>query len=113
MAHIMVYLCRICIGCGNCLCNLVQVQTRQGREVMIIFYSPDIATSHELDEEQSGHAVRVLRHKDGDELVIVDGNGNFYDTHIVNAHPKHCAVEIDNVTEENHWPYHVELAVAP
>lgn len=80
---------------------------------MIIFYSPDIATSHELDEEQSGHAVRVLRHKDGDELVIVDGNGYFYDTHIVNAHPKHCAVEIDNVTEENHWPYHVELAVAP
>lgn len=80
---------------------------------MIIFYSPNIATSHELDEEQSGHAVRVLRHKDGDELVIVDGYGKFYDTHIVNAHPKHCAVEIDNVTEENHWPYHVELAVAP
>lgn len=80
---------------------------------MIIFYSPDIATCPELDEEQSGHAVRVLRHKEGDELVIVDGIGNFYNTHIVNAHPKHCVVEIDNVKEEKHWPYFVELAVAP
>lgn len=80
---------------------------------MIIFYSPDISTSHELDEEQSGHAVRVLRHKDGDQLVIVDGCGRFYESHIVNAHPKHCVVEIDQVTDEHHWPYHVELAVAP
>lgn len=80
---------------------------------MIIFYSPDIASSHELDEEQSSHAVRVLRHKDGDPLVIVDGNGNFFNTHIINAHPKHCTVEIDDVTQENHWQYFVELAVAP
>lgn len=80
---------------------------------MIIFYSPDIATCPELDEEQSGHAVRVLRHKEGDQLVIVDGIGNFYDAHIVNAHPKHCTVEIDKVTEEESWPYFVELAVAP
>lgn len=80
---------------------------------MIIFYSPDIATCPELDEEQSGHAVRVLRHKEGDELVIVDGIGNFYDAHIVNAHPKHCSVEIDKVTAEESWPYFVELAVAP
>lgn len=80
---------------------------------MIIFYSPDIATCPELDEEQSGHAVRVLRHKEGDQLVIVDGVGNIYDTHIVNAHPKHCSVEIDKVTAEESWPYFVELAVAP
>lgn len=80
---------------------------------MIIFYSPDIAACPELDEEQSGHAVRVLRHKEGDELVIVDGIGNFYDAHIVNAHPKHCSVEIDKVTAEESWPYFVELAVAP
>lgn len=80
---------------------------------MIIFYSPDIATCPELDEEQSGHAVRVLRHKEGDELVIVDGIGNFYDAHIVNAHPKHCSVEIDKVTAEESWQYFVELAVAP
>lgn len=80
---------------------------------MIIFYSPDIAACPELDEEQSGHAVRVLRHKEGDQLVVVDGVGRFYDTHITVAHPKHCAVEIDAVREEKHWDYVVELAVAP
>lgn len=80
---------------------------------MIIFYSPNIATCPELDEEESGHVVRVLRHKEGDELVIVDGEGNYYHTHIVSAHHKHCAVEIDRIDAENHWPYHVEIAVAP
>lgn len=80
---------------------------------MIIFYSPDIATCPELSEEDSGHAVRVLRHKEGDNIVVVDGVGNFYDAHIVSAHPKHCAVEIDKVTPENHWDYNIEIAVAP
>lgn len=80
---------------------------------MIIFYAPDIATNPELNEEQSGHAVRVLRHKEGDDLVIVDGAGNFHYAHIINAHPKHCAVEVDKVVPENHWEYYVELGVAP
>ncbi|MCF0179182.1 MAG: 16S rRNA (uracil(1498)-N(3))-methyltransferase [Bacteroidales bacterium] len=80
---------------------------------MIIFYSPDIALSSELSEEDSGHAVRVLRHKEGDKVVVVDGNGSFYETHIVSAHPKHCVLEIDNVTKESHWNYFIELAVAP
>ena len=80
---------------------------------MIIFYSPEIAACQELTEEDSGHAVRVLRHKEGDNVVVVDGVGNFYEAHIVSAHPKHCAVEIDKVTAENHWNYFVELAVAP
>ena len=45
---------------------------------MIIFYSPEIAACQELTEEDSGHAVRVLRHKEGDNVVVVDGVGNFY-----------------------------------
>jgi len=80
---------------------------------MIIFYSPDIAACQELTEEDSGHAVRVLRHKEGDSVVIVDGLGHFYEAHIVSAHPKHCSVEIDKVIKENHWPYYVEIGVAP
>lgn len=80
---------------------------------MIIFYAPDIAANPELNEEESGHAVRVLRHKEGDDLVIVDGAGNFHYAHIINAHPKHCAVEVDKVVPEKHWGYYVELGVAP
>lgn len=80
---------------------------------MIIFYSPDIASCPELSEEDSGHAVRVLRHVEGDEITIVDGEGSFYHCAITAAHPKHCAVQILSVEEENHWSYGVELAIAP
>lgn len=80
---------------------------------MIIFYSPNIATCPELNEEESGHVVRVLRHKEGDNLVVVDGVGNFYDTRIISAHHKHCSLAIDKITPETHWDYYVELAVAP
>lgn len=80
---------------------------------MIIFYSPDITSCPELPEEESGHAVRVLRHKEGDELTVVDGVGNFYKTHITSANHKHCAVEIDETIPEKHWSYFVEIAVAP
>lgn len=80
---------------------------------MIIFYSPDIATTCMLSEEESGHAVRVLRHTEGDEIVVVDGAGSFYHCRIVAAHPKRCAVQIVSVEEEAHWPYDVQIAVAP
>lgn len=80
---------------------------------MIIFYSPDIATSGMLSEEDSGHAIRVLRHTEGDEIVVVDGEGRFHYCKIVSAHPKHCAVQVVRVEEELHWNYDVQIAVAP
>ena len=80
---------------------------------MIIFYSPDIAACPELSEEDSGHAVRVLRHQEGDAITVVDGAGSFYDCQITAAHPKHCALQIRSVEAENHWLYGVHLAVAP
>lgn len=80
---------------------------------MIIFYAPNIATCPELPEEESGHAVRVLRHVEGDEIEVVDGQGAWYHCRITAAHHKHCAVEILSQRQDAHWPYGVELAVAP
>lgn len=80
---------------------------------MIIFYAPDILTCPELPEEESGHAVRVLRHVDGDEIEVVDGAGTWYHCRIVSAHPKHCGIEILSTRPDMHWPYQVELAIAP
>ena len=80
---------------------------------MIIFYAPNIATCPELPEEESGHAVRVLRHTEGDEIEVVDGQGVWYHCRITVAHHKHCAVEILSTKEDIHWNYGVELAVAP
>lgn len=80
---------------------------------MIIFYAPDILSCPELPEEESGHAVRVLRHVEGDEIDVVDGQGCWYHCRITSAHPKHCALEILSTRPDEHWPYRVELAVAP
>jgi len=80
---------------------------------MIIFYCENIQSCPELSEEDSGHAVRVLRHVEGDQITVVDGEGTFYRCAITAAHPKHCGLQILSVEEEQHWPYRVELAVAP
>lgn len=80
---------------------------------MIIFYAPDIMTCPELPEEESGHAVRVLRHTVGDEIEVVDGAGTWYHCRISAAHPKHCSVEVMSTHPDVHWEYGVELAVAP
>ena len=80
---------------------------------MIIFYAPHILSNQELPEEESGHAIRVLRHQVGDEIKVVDGNGTWYDCRISVAHPKHCALEILSSTPDKHWPYKIEMVVAP
>ncbi len=80
---------------------------------MIIFYSPDIMTCPELPEEESGHVVRVLRHVEGDEIEVVDGNGTWYHCRITAAHHKHCGLEILSSHPDQHWPYKVELAIGP
>jgi len=80
---------------------------------MIIFYAPEIATCPELPEEESGHAVRVLRHVEGDEIEVVDGHGTWYHCSISAAHPKHCGVQILSSRSDSHWNYRVELAIGP
>lgn len=80
---------------------------------MIIFYAPDILSTNELPEEESAHAIKVLRHQEGDQIDVVDGQGNWYRCRITVAHPKHCMVEIVSSEPAPHWPYQVELVVAP
>ena len=81
---------------------------------MQIFYAPDIESTLVLPEEESGHCVRVLRLAEGDEIMITDGNGNFYLASITNAHPKHCQVEITSSwQQEKPWDAYIHIAVAP
>lgn len=81
---------------------------------MIQFYSPDIETTGRLDESDSAHCVRVLRKKEGDEIVVVDGKGSRFICIITEAHPKHTQLEIqskESVVRE--WDSDIILAVAP
>lgn len=67
-----------------------------------------------LPEAESGHCVRVLRMRQGDEITCVDGCGHRYLCRITEAHPKRCAIEV--VSREvvpTHWGVNITLCFAP
>lgn len=84
---------------------------------MLLFYTPDIHDSHQqfvLSEEESKHAVRVLRLGVGEEIYIVNGIGDLFRAKIIDAHPKRTTLDIVDVQKEYQRPsYHLHVAVAP
>ncbi len=80
-----------------------------------LFYAPQIMEGiHELPAEEAGHAIRVLRMKEGDALTLTDGVGHFYEAHITLASPKHCQFCIDQQWDDHKlWKGHIHLAIAP
>ena len=81
---------------------------------MNIFYAPDILCEQVLSEEESAHAVRVLRLQAGDKIEVVDGAGGFYKAVIVNPHPKRCSFEIIEKTGEyGKRDFKLHIAIAP
>ena len=67
-----------------------------------------------LDEEESAHCVRVLRHREGDLLDIIDGRGSLFHCRLEEASPKKAVARI--LSEEKDWgghPYRLTLAVCP
>ena len=81
---------------------------------MHVFYTPQIATSQELPEEESQHCTRVLRLGAGDEIMLTDGIGNFYKATITAANNKRCLFTIDETIHQNPlWKGHLHIAMAP
>ena len=82
---------------------------------MELFYSRDIAQGgRTLDQEESNHCVRVLRHAKGDVIHIVDGRGGLYECRIEDANPKAVVFSVLKVEEAyGSHPYELHMAVAP
>ncbi len=82
---------------------------------MNLFYTPDISGDYyTLSPEESKHCVRVLRMEAGEPVVLVDGNGNWYEGEIDRAEAKGCGVRILERKEQfgkRHFRLHI--AVAP
>lgn len=82
--------------------------------LFMLFYAPEIEQTHFLPEEESQHAVKVLRLKEGDPVELVDGRGNYYKAEISFAHQKKCEVRILEKIEGYHLlPCHIHIAIAP
>jgi len=78
------------------------------------FYVPDAATRQTLPDEEAVHAVRVLRLTAGDEMMLMDGQGTFYEAEVTETTAKRCSYTIRATLPQQHqWPGRVHLAVAP
>ena len=67
-----------------------------------------------LPEDESVHCVRVLRHREGDEIFVIDGLGTLYTCRLTDASPKAARAQV--LREEPDWgahPYFLEMAVCP
>ncbi len=82
---------------------------------MQLFYAPNITPPHyTLSEEESKHAVRVLRLSCGDSIDITDGAGRLFSCRIIDDNPKRCSVEVVQTIEEYApLPYSLTMGVAP
>ena len=78
------------------------------------FYVPDAAQQTELPSEEAMHALRVLRLKSGDEMFLMDGEGNYYRAQVTIAATHRCFYEIlEKLPQERQWQGRVQLASAP
>lgn len=78
------------------------------------FYVPNAAVRDELPGEEAVHAVRVLRMQAGDEMVLMDGEGTFYEAEVVMAASHHCRYVIrQTLPQERQWQGRLHLALAP
>lgn len=82
---------------------------------MELFYSRNIegGICH-LDQDESGHCIKVLRHRAGDEISVIDGCGTLYRCRITSD--SHKGVEAMVLSSEESWgshPYRLHMAVCP
>jgi 16S rRNA (uracil1498-N3)-methyltransferase len=82
---------------------------------MELFYADDIQESRvRLDAEESAHCVRVLRHRPGDEISVIDGVGTLYRCALEIADAKGAEARIlERTPGFGAHPYHLTMAVCP
>ena len=84
---------------------------------MQLFFTPDIEPHHQtfmLSEEESKHAIRVLRLSEGAKIHLIDGRGGLYETEIIDPHVKRTTLRVLSVqTNYGKSTYEIHMAVAP
>ncbi|GAB2723186.1 ribosomal RNA small subunit methyltransferase E [Hymenobacter frigidus] len=83
---------------------------------MLTCFAPDLtpaAATYQLSEDESKHAVRVLRLNEGDAIDLLDGRGGLYTATVAAANPKRCQLRITHHETVAPRPYFTHVAVAP
>ncbi|WP_375437779.1 16S rRNA (uracil(1498)-N(3))-methyltransferase [uncultured Hymenobacter sp.] len=78
------------------------------------FYAPGLAgTTYTLPEEESKHAVRVLRLMAGEAVELVNGRGGVFQAEVEAADAKRCRLRVVQEQQMPRRSYFVHVAVAP
>ena len=78
------------------------------------FFVPDAENQTELPTDEAMHALRVLRLKGGDEMMLMDGEGNYFKAEVTIAATHHCYYQItEKILQERQWIGNIHLAIAP
>src|SRR5690606_6753843 len=84
---------------------------------MHLLYTPTIEPHYKefmLTEEESKHAIRVLRLTADDEIYLINGVGVWYRAQIPDPNPKRTTISISAVAQQyRKSPYEQHVAVAP
>ena len=82
---------------------------------MEIFWSDNICGGTvELGAEESQHCVKVLRHRAGDCIDVIDGAGSLYHCTLLDVDSKAATARVDSREEGfGAHPYHLTMAVCP
>ena len=67
-----------------------------------------------LDAEESGHCVRVLRHRTGDEIHVIDGLGTMFRCRLADDNPRGAEAEVlETFPGWGGHPYRLTIACCP
>ena len=82
---------------------------------MELFYAYEVADGMcLLDAEESGHCVRVLRHRAGDPVDVIDGQGTLYHCSLVDDSPKGASARVlSSVADFGGHPYRLTIGCCP
>jgi len=81
---------------------------------MQLFYLENPKDEIILSTEESKHATKVLRKKEGDTLNFTDGKGGFYKAEITVADSRKCRLKVVSTEQkEKQHNYHLHIAIAP
>ena len=81
---------------------------------MQIFYEPEILTNGGfLNEEESRHCIKVLRHNKGDTIHVINGKGVRATGTITEASAKACRIRIEYTKIEDEPEGKCHIAIAP
>jgi 16S rRNA (uracil1498-N3)-methyltransferase len=82
---------------------------------MDFFFSNDINNQTIiLDNYESRHCIKVMRHKVGDLIKIVDGLGNLFSGNLVSFDKNSCTIQINDKTENyKKRNQHIHIGISP